>query len=275
MKKLLITLIATIAITLSSFPQTQGTMTFTFTQTAKTQGSCTANSSVIAVWVQDFSNGTLVKTRIRYVSTNHQTMLPYWANAACPSSSNATDALCDSTGNCGWGNALSNYSTPTAFGSKTIQWDGTDVNGNVVPDGTYKIYVESATYYPSGICNAAMALNFNTWVSLTKGPNFYTNSNPGNSLNITNWSIVWTPGTVTSLSDQSNKYEFLIYPNPSQGIFNIKSNSTIKNVKVLNILGETVYEDNAGTEILNLSNFNNGIYYISVNNKTQKIILNK
>jgi hypothetical protein len=74
-----------------------------------------------------------------------------------------------------------------------------------------------------------------------------------------------------------------VYPNPSNGIININSQTAIQKIEVYNVIGELVFEKQLN-ELKNNFNFdmlafNNGIYMvkISADNKTftEKIILNK
>ena len=79
-----------------------------------------------------------------------------------------------------------------------------------------------------------------------------------------------------------------IYPNPTNGFINIEMNSIDKekfDLKILNSLGETVYEENgiqytgAFTKHIDLSNLSNGVYFVQMQNEqkriVKKIILNK
>jgi uncharacterized repeat protein (TIGR01451 family) len=63
-----------------------------------------------------------------------------------------------------------------------------------------------------------------------------------------------------------------IYPNPSTGIFTIKSASTIKTIEVFNLIGESVLQQTNGKTI-NLNNQPQGIYFCKVNgNSVVKLI---
>jgi uncharacterized repeat protein (TIGR01451 family) len=55
-----------------------------------------------------------------------------------------------------------------------------------------------------------------------------------------------------------------IYPNPSTGIFTIKSASAIKTIEVFNLIGESVLQQTNGNNI-NISNQPQGIYFCKVN----------
>ena len=65
--------------------------------------------------------------------------------------------------------------------------------------------------------------------------------------------------------------EFQIYPNPTDGSFTLKSEIEHINIKIINLMGETVFE----TEIQKGenkvdSNLNKGIYFVIDKNNTQQ-----
>ena len=75
-----------------------------------------------------------------------------------------------------------------------------------------------------------------------------------------------------------------VYPNPNTGVFNIELNSTISeniSIKIINILGVTVYEqDNISivgnfTKVMELSKFDKGIYFLNVEGKSGQLIRKK
>ena len=86
----------------------------------------------------------------------------------------------------------------------------------------------------------------------------------------------------TSIEDNSYS-TFDIYPNPSNGMLNISlTNSSDKQtIEIKNLIGQTVYSQivgNSSTVTINLSDFNKGIYTVSLINEngtisTKKIII--
>jgi hypothetical protein len=88
----------------------------------------------------------------------------------------------------------------------------------------------------------------------------------------------------TSVKDNTDNFEFTVFPNPNNGQFeiNYSQNSIYKTeVKVLDVLGKVVYQtelSQAHTTI-NLSNQAEGIYYIVMSNSTyqvtKKVIITK
>jgi hypothetical protein len=67
--------------------------------------------------------------------------------------------------------------------------------------------------------------------------------------------------------DQLSKGGISIYPNPASEVVNIKSNSAITGVEVMNFVGQTVYSNSnvdATTAKLNVSTFMQGVYFVKV-----------
>jgi len=149
--------------------QTDGTLTFTYNQPTPTSPAVTGGGNVYAVWIENAA-GTFIKTKCRYTSTSTDDHLPTWASkCGCASTSAATGAACNVT-DAATGATRKATTTPTAFGAKTITWDGKNVvgttNGTTVADGTYKIWVESSwNDGPNNIHNELIGFTF------TKGPN--------------------------------------------------------------------------------------------------------
>jgi len=89
-------------------------------------------------------------------------------------------------------------------------------------------------------------------------------------------------GIITSTKENDFENIVKVYPNPSDGVFNI-SMSDLKNetykLNVLNIVGEKVYSQTIknNKEQINLSALNKGVYFLNVSNSklnhTQKIII--
>jgi len=91
---------------------------------------------------------------------------------------------------------------------------------------------------------------------------------------------VCTPIVVSGISTSTGLPAFVVFPNPSSGMFTIQS-APIGVYKIINELGQTVSEfriENSNNVLINLEGVNNGIYYIigNVLNQVvrQKIIIN-
>ena len=83
-----------------------------------------------------------------------------------------------------------------------------------------------------------------------------------------------------SFQPKQQALSFTIFPNPSDGIFTLKiidetNSETPYHLTILNVLGKKILE----TEILNLNTqlelvkYTNGIYFLQLNNQTQKLII--
>ena len=85
--------------------------------------------------------------------------------------------------------------------------------------------------------------------------------------------------TVSSLEDNIFDGKLSVHPNPSKGIINldlVEVNSGEYVISVTNILGEIVYFEtrnvnNTSSTKLDLSNLNNGIYMLNVQNENSNI----
>ena len=246
--------------------QTAGTLTFTFNQIA---GSYTKN--VMAVWIET-NSGTFVKTKMRYWGSNTNDHLPSWVSK---SSQNVVDATTGAT--------LRATTNPTAFGVKTVTWNGTNVANAVVADGDYKIFVETATSNPepgNGQHTAIVSYDF------TKGALFHSTPAAGN-VNFSGITIDWVP-TVSSVSNIVSDKNISVYPNPSKGLVKLdfKNSISVSRILVENIYGEVVYQETTNKEIsgiktLNLQQLSNGIYFVEIlatdktNSYKTKIVINK
>lgn len=242
--------------------QTAGTLSFTFSQSAAT---AQATKNIIAVWIED-ANGGFVKTRFRYVGNNTKDHLPTWAVKSGGSASNATSASCnvvDAT----TGATRTSSTTPSAFGTKTISWDGKNVSGTLVADGTYKIFIESSWCNPEPANNTHNVL---TSFTFTKGASVFT-TNPTDA-NFSNISISWTPSGGSSIEKTSIEAEdILLFPNPSNGLvqLNFLKETKIEKIMVWSVNGKAIYTENSiqdvkGIKTLDLTNLSEGVYIIEI-----------
>lgn len=77
-----------------------------------------------------------------------------------------------------------------------------------------------------------------------------------------------------------NKTNIAIYPNPTSGKLVVSTkNTSIKQLQMFNVLGQKVFDfekSNVDEVVLNVENFNDGIYFLKINNRhTQKIVIKK
>ena len=256
--KFFLTLLLGFAFTALLKSQTPGTLKFSATLTS--HNGRYGSSHVVAVWIED-NSGNFVKTRLRMANTNHtiNNHLQVWkANSKL----NVTDATTGAT--------LRSYSSPL-----TVAWDGTDVSGNVVADGTYKLFIEES--WDEGSSGTSSSS-----VSFTKDTTSQ-NLSPANTANFTNMSLSWTPGNVSAITEVGlNDNELKIYPNPSNGTVFISSSvlTDISLIEVRNISGSLVEnyridKNIVGTKELDLTSFPKGVYFISVYSEDERTVLTK
>ena len=70
--------------------------------------------------------------------------------------------------------------------------------------------------------------------------------------------------TVKTTDIKLEEQHYVLYPNPSAGIFMFKENKNIKTVEVFNIMGESVLSQ-GNSKIINLQGFPKGIYVARIN----------
>ncbi|AUC85094.1 hypothetical protein CW731_07230 [Polaribacter sp. ALD11] len=75
-----------------------------------------------------------------------------------------------------------------------------------------------------------------------------------------------------SISDE-NRVDFLIQPNPTNGIVNIKIDENIRSIEVYNLRGQKV--KSSLSKELNISNLNSGIYFVKITTETNQIGMRK
>ncbi|MBI3518559.1 MAG: T9SS type A sorting domain-containing protein [Bacteroidetes bacterium] len=276
MKKLLLAISTMIVATFATsklIAQTTGTLTFVFTE-ASHPTSATYNGNAqhdLAVWIQT-SAGAFVKTKLRYVGSGTNDHLPTWATQASCTGGSATSAGCNTLdGTTG--------ATRTAWSTYTVTWDGKKgaaATGTLQADGVYKVAIQST--WDHGTAGTATST-----FTFTKGPNV-DHQTPANTANFTGITINWQPSTVTGIDESiATNPEISVYPNPTNGVINVDY-SNAKTIRVINALGTLIYEEkieqlSQGTKSIDLNNFANGIYMITVSNENgssnHKVILNK
>ena len=265
-KELLSITILSIAFCNSIISQTAGNLTFTFTPVAKSP-CYTGSRNVIAVWIQT-NSGAFVKTKLRNAGSGTSDHLPTFAVNSGGSSSNCISTACNVV-------SATTGATRTSFLATTINWDGTDATGTLVSDGTYKVTIEET--WNHGTSSTAV-----TSYTFTKGPTADSQLPAANTY-YTGVKLDWIPG-VAGLTEAKNQIpEVVIYPNPTNGIFNIDF-KRVNTIAIFNTMGINVYSEKNenetnGIKTIDLSSFANGIYIIRVSNEkgvsNHKLILNK
>ena len=228
--------------------QTSGTLTITATTSAT--GGNYAPKNIVAMWIED-NQGNFVKTLLAYAQTR-KTHLNTWeaSTTAAGSPYNTVDAI---TG-----------ATKSSHATRTCSWNGTDINGILVADGTYRLRMELTDKNSTG--------NFSTF-TFTKGIN-PENLAPANVPSFSSISVSWDP-LPTGINDNPAAIECIIMPNPSSGVFKIEAEQ-ILDIQVRNLAGGLICQGNVG--MIDISNHPDGIYYLVIKTDngmvTKKIMKN-
>jgi hypothetical protein len=165
----LISISLLIIISPTAFSQTTGTLTFSMVTTASGGYS---PKHLVAIWIEN-SSGTFIKTKVKYASTSNYDHLGNWTGK---SSQNTVDAT---TG-----------ATLTSHGTVSLNWNGTNVAGTQVPDGTYNIWVEMA--WASSLTTGKTTTSF----AFTKGTSA-VHLTPASTTNFSSITIDWVPAGST------------------------------------------------------------------------------
>ncbi|OPZ99560.1 MAG: flagellar basal body rod modification protein [Bacteroidetes bacterium ADurb.Bin408] len=179
------------------------------------------NKLVIAIWLEDSATGSFIKTKLRYAVAEVQ-YLNVWI---AKSNQNVVDAVTGAT---------------TSPGTFNVVWNGTAVNGSVVPDGTYNVWIQFSDKNSSGPTK---------YCSFVKGPNPIVNATYANSGNFTNMSLSWTP-TATQINDPLLfNQKLMIYPNPVRDNVKIEfllSKDQTVDISLYNLKGQLVNKFSEG-----------------------------
>jgi hypothetical protein len=249
-----------IGMTLSLYikAQTQGTLTFSTTLTS--HSGRYGSGHVVAVWIENAS-GTFIKTRLVMAKSSHtlNNHLPKWKSN---SNQNVVDATTGAT--------LNSYSSPIS-----IAWDATDISGNIVPDGTYQVWIEES--WDEGSSGTSF-----TSISFVKGAD-PQNLSPANTAAFTNISLSWTPQAATTVFEYTQAgNSVIIYPNPSTGIVNIEfvGLTDVFDIQIQDINGTIIYYNQlgktiVGTKQIDMSNFPGGMYFVALLGEDGRIILSR
>jgi len=249
--------------------QTDGTLTVTFTEVAKTPTYNGNAQHDLAVWIQS-NTGTFIKTKRRYAGSGTNDHLPTWSVNAGGTAGNCLATACNTLD-------ATTGATRSTWTTYTVTWDGKKgaaATGTLQADGVYKVAIQST--WNHGTSGTTMQT-----YTFTKGAT-PDHQMPADNAFFTGVMLDWVP-VATGVNEMANAPVFSIYPNPTNGVFNVDfKNAT--SIKVMNTLGAVIYEEKIeqsteGSKKIDLSNFANGIYFISVSNNqatsNHKIILEK
>jgi hypothetical protein len=214
--------------------QTDGTLTVT--ATTSSAGGNFAPKNIVAVWIED-DQGNFVKTLLAYAQ-NRKTHLNTWeaSTTAAGSPFNTVDAI---TG-----------ATQTSHATRTCTWNGTDVNGTLVADGTYKVRMELTDKNSTGNYSSFNFTKDTNPISLT----------PSNVPSFSSISINWEP-VLTFIGDNAFGESYKMHPNPTSGIFSITGDNILE-VEIRNVFGAFIYHNTS--PVIDISNQPNGIYLVKI-----------
>jgi hypothetical protein len=234
------------------YSQTSGTFSFSVTTTAPA-GSYDSDN-LLAIWIEN-SQAAFIKTKIKFFTGE----LDHLATWVAKSGQNVVDAV---TG-----------PTRTSHGTVTFLWNGTNVDGTVVPDGSYFVWLEMAWDKSKTTDKTVNSFPF------TKGTSAF-HSTPANTSNFLSIALDWTPLT-TSSDDVLESKDIYVYPNPSSGLLNInfKNPATECLVQILNEAGIIEYSEKlpdlqAGIHTLDLSRLQAGNYYCILHFPEKNVVFN-
>jgi len=171
-----------------SSPATDGNVTFQVTTVS--DGGTYSPRHVFAIWIKD-AQGNFVISRKVMANNRKQHLVKWVAN----SGNNVVDAITGSTIN--------------SHTSHTISWDCRNTLGQIVPDGTYQVWVE---YTSRNSASNGIAGPF-TSVSFTKGELPQNITIPDENY-FKNMSLVFEPIGVFINSEVDPKHSINIHPNP-------------------------------------------------------------
>ncbi len=140
--------------------------TVSFTVKTVTAGGNYAPKHVLAIWIE--KDGVFVKTRKAMANQRKQYLYTWRAS----SNYNVVDAITGST--------INSHQT------HTIEWDCSDLNGNIVPDGNYTLKIEFTDKHAQGPLFSIDFMKGTEAVVLT----------PPNQTNFINMSFSYTPQMV-------------------------------------------------------------------------------
>jgi len=231
MRKLGISLIIFMLVSVFVKAQSKGELSVSVS-TSETGGNY-APRNIMAIWIEDDA-GNFVKTLLAYADKRKSHLNTWQASTNDAGSEfNTVDAI---TG-----------ATKSSHSTRICSWDGSDILGNLVADGTYKVWMELTDKNSTG--------NFTSF-AFKKGQNADVQS-PDDAPSFSSISITWRP-EVASTINQNDKVIPKVYPNPGSGIFKIEG-SEIVSVEVYNTTGLLVFKSDKN--FVDIRGCNSGIYF--------------
>lgn len=170
-----------------------------FTITTQSYGGNFAPKHCLAIWITDSND--IFKRTLKLAASTYKVHLVKWNQM---SSGNVTDAITGAT--------LNQHTT------HSVVWNGKDKNGNLLPDGNYKVYIEFTEVnaaQPSIPDGPWFSFNFTKGLNQTQMPSdvYYTYNNQ-NKLVFKNISLQ-SFGTTSIKEIFGKDGNISVFPNPS------------------------------------------------------------
>jgi len=133
----------------------------------------------------------------------------------------------------------------------------TDGAGNVLNDETTGVFTDATYYSSDGVISVQVV----------------------NDESIENGDVILTFECVALSITDSNIFEMIIYPNPSDGDFVVIQTTVngVKHVEVFDIIGKRLINTSVSVDTLDISTLNSGIYLVKVTidgqSKTVKLVV--
>lgn len=223
---------------------TEGVMSFSVR--TETTGKNFSPKHVLAIWVEDADG--FIKTGKLNADRRKQYLYTWNSN----SSGNSTDAISGAT--------LSSHQT------HTVSWDCNDLDGNLVPDGTYTVYVEFTEEHAQGPILTVPFEKGTDVVSLT----------PADETNYKDIALSYDPATTGIARDEADRSNFAmtVFPNPAHDFLTLqlRDDAGKSTLKILKMNGSLVYTrelSSPGSHRINIEELRNGSYIFQVDSETQ------
>lgn len=232
MKKGLL-ILSVILISLFAKAQTDGELNVSVR--TSTYGGQYGPRNCVAIWVED-DQGNFVKTLLAYAQL-YKTHLNNWqaSTTAAGSPFNTTDAIS--------GASMTNH------GTRTCTWDGTDYQGTLMSDGSYRVCMEMTESNATGKYS---------YFSFTKSSS-EDNQTPSDAPSFSDIVLGWTPSQ-NDVADV-NISKISILPNPTTGFITINSDE-MKSVEIWSLTGKQIIKTNS--RVIDISSQPNGLYFVKV-----------
>lgn len=156
--------------------------------------------------------------------------------------------------------------TISSHQSHTINWNGKDVTGSIVPDGDYTIRVEFTEKHGQGPLASFTFTKGTSMVHLT----------PADQTNYKDIVVDWAPETVSSTADISLN-DFSVFPNPAKEFVDIEVPFKGNFKMQLTSISGQVFEENSfysqlenSKHQIDVSQLPAGLYLLSI--RTEKAV---